>query len=366
MIKGRAPEDLMGDLTKAGVIKILPPSKMSDFLGDHNYLRTLQESNSKGQPDPSLAQLREVCSTYMVLPLANGFQCPCTNTDQIKPAPGVEVPEDFEPKKFECKMTERTFLLYGPQGTGKSLMLRAMAHEARCIVFDISGYNVADRFPVKKSFQQMLVTTFAVAIQYQPSIIFIDEIEQYFPAKVKKPKKGELPHPVIGRCSKFRKDLMTQVKKHLRHTDRVMVVGMTNRPRYCNLKETDKFFRQKFYFPYPDYSARQTIFKHLVEKQGIKLTDSFKLSMFAHISEGVTPGSMNRAIKSVLTKRRKADIELRPLTVQDFIVPLSENYTCSIEEYAIFNKFTQDVTGISAILNARENPDPKANKNKKK
>lgn len=356
----------MGDLTKAGIVKILPPAKMNDFLGDQNYLRTLQESKAQGQPDPSLAQLREVCTINMVIPLADGFKCPCNNPNQILPAPGVEPPEDFEPKKFECKMPERTFLLYGPQGTGKSLMLRAIANEARCMVFDISGYNVADRFPVKKSFQQMLVTTFAVAIQFQPSIIFIDEVEQYFPAKLKKPKKGEMPRPVIGRCSKFRKDLTAQVKKHLRHTDRVLVVGMTSRPKFCNLKETEKFFKQKFYFPYPDYSARQTIFKHLVERQGVKLTDAFKLSMFGHITEGVTPGSMNRAIKSVLTRRRKADIELRPLTVQDFVVPLSENYTCSIEEYAIFDKFTQDVTGITAAKKALENPDPKAKKGNKK
>lgn len=41
LIRGRAPEDLMGDMTKAGVIKVLAPTKMSDFLGDHNLLRTL-------------------------------------------------------------------------------------------------------------------------------------------------------------------------------------------------------------------------------------------------------------------------------------------------------------------------------------
>lgn len=353
LIRGRAPEDLMGDLTKAGIIKILPPTKMIDFLGDHNYLRTLQESKAEGQPDPSLAQLREVCTTYMVLPLAEGFKCPCTNKMTIKPPPDGKLPEDFTPQEFPCKNVFRTFLLYGPQGTGKSLMLRAIAHEARCTVFDISGYNVADRFPVKKSFQQMLVTTFKVAIEFQPSIIFIDEVEQYFPAKIKKPKKGGIPPPVIGRCSKFKKDLMMQVSKHLRHTDRVIVVGMTNKPQYCNMKETKKFFQQKFYFPYPDYSGRQLIFKHLIEKQGVELTDAFKVGMFAHITEGVTPGSMNRCIKEVLTKRRKADINLRPLTVQDFVVPVSENYTCSVEEYGIFDKFTQSVTGIDEIRQAQ-------------
>lgn len=229
-------------------------------------------------------------------------------------------------------------------------MLKAIASETRAMVLDISAYNVADRFPDKKQFQQMLVTTFRVAKEFQPAIIFIDEVEQYFPGKVKKvkAKKGTnpIPPPVIGRCSKFKKDLMGQVTKHLEHTDRVALIGMTSRPWLCNLKEVTKFFYKKFYFPYPDSSARATIFKKLCEKKDVKLTDAFKMTMFTHITEGVTPGSMEKALNTVVTKRRKADIDLRPLTVQDFVVPLSENYTCSAEEYQMFTDFTHAVTGI--------------------
>ena len=351
LIKGRAPEDLMGDISKCGVLKKLQPADISDFLGDHNLLRTLQESKSTGQPDPSLAQLREVCTNFMILPMADGFNCGCKDDKSLpKPLPaGTILPEDFKPKEFKCEKANRTFLLYGPQGTGKSLMLRAIATETNAMVLDISAYNVADRFKDnKKEFQRMLVTTFKVAREFQPSIIVIDEVEQYFPGKVKKAKKkGGLPPPVIGRCSKFKKDFMTQITKHLEHTDRVLVIGMTSRPNLCNLREVTKFFYKKFYFPFPDFATRELIFKHLVEKNGVKLTDAFKLSMFGHITEGVTPGSMSRAIQSVLTHRRKADITLRPLIVQDFSVPLADNYSCSAEEYAIFTAFTNAVTGIT-------------------
>lgn len=333
-------------------------------MGDHNYLRTLQESKATGQPDPSLAQLREVCTNFIILPMADGFTCGCEEKPEgEKPpvSPNVTIPEDFKPKEFKCEKANRTFLFYGPQGTGKSLMLRAIASESNAMVLDISAYNVADRFKDnKKGFQQMLVTTFKVAREFQPAIIFIDELEQYFPGKVKKnKKKGAPPPPVIGRCSKFKKDLMTQVTKHLEHTDRVALIAMTNRPNLCNLKETTKFFYKKFYFPYPDAAARQMIFKHLVEKQNVRLTDAFKLSMFAHVTEGVTPGSMSRAIQTVLTKRRKEDIALRPLVVQDFVVPLAENYSCSAEEYQMFSAFTQSVTGIADRLTLLENGDDK-------
>ena len=154
------------------------------------------------------------------------------------------------------------------------------------------------------------------------------------------------------------------MSKHLEHTDKVTLIGVTNRPWDCNLKEVTKFFYKKFYFPYPDHAARSLIFKHLVEKNGVKLTDAFKMSLFASITEGVTPGSMSRALQVILSKRRKLDINLRPLTVDDFIVPLAENYTCFADEYEQFKDFTHAVTGIkdrqAALL------DPQDDKKKKK
>lgn len=364
LIKGRHPKDLMGDITRAGVIKTLAPANISDFKGDENFLRTLVESKATNQPDPSLAQLRHVCSDFIILPLANGFRCGCEE-DQIRPPPVLQDDQEVQVAKMKCDQANRTYLFYGPPGTGKSLMVRAIAHESRAFVLDISGYNTADRFRDKKQFQQMLVTVFRVAKAFQPSIILFDEVEQYFPGKAKKKPGKKVVGPVIGRCSKFKKDFMAQVAKHLAHTDRVAVIGLTNKPWLCDLKECTKFFSRKFYFPFPDNTARGLIFNTLVEKEGVKLTDAFQLSLFTHMTEGLTPGSMHQAIQAVLTKRRKADIKLRPLTVQDFIMPLSDAYSCSAEEYQMFMDFTYAVTGIKARHEEIERLlDPKAGKGK--
>ena len=363
LIRGRDPRDLMADLTKAGIVKLLPPTQMKDFLGDQNLLRTLEESKSEGQPDPSLAQLREVCTQFIALPMGSGFTCGCEPKDPPPPPP----PEDIPVKEFKCNKANRTYMFYGPQGTGKSMMVRALATECRAMVLDISGYNVADRFPDKKRFQQMLVTVFRVAKEFQPAIILMDEVEQYFPKKLKpaNKKKGQ-PAPVIGKCQKYKKDLTAQVTKHLEHFDKVALIGLTNKPNYCNLTEVKKFFYKKFYFPYPNQAARCLIFKSLAEKSGIQLSDAFKMSMFAHITDGVTPGSMSRALDAVLTKRRKTDIALRPLTVQDLVVPLSENYTCSAEEYEMFTTFTHSITGIKDRQEELENATDKKGKGGKK
>jgi len=114
---------------------------------------------------------------------------------------------------------------------------------------------------------------FKVAKVFQPAIIMIDEIEHYFPGKKKGGKKGRGPQ--VGKCVKFKRDLMAQIKKHLVPDDKVMVIACSNRPYLANQKELQKFFYRCFYFPYPDYASRGSLFKHLVKKHNATLNENF-------------------------------------------------------------------------------------------
>ena len=260
----RQPLDLMGDCAKFGVLKRLVPAKMTDFLGEHNLIRTIQEAQAEGQIDPSLAQLRNTVAEQIGVRLGGGF---------------------FQPGK------DRTYLFYGPQGTGKSLMVRALANECNAMVLDLSPYVVADNFTEKKRITELMYIAFKVAKEYQPAIIVIDEIEHFFPSKAakKKTKKGIL----AGKCQKFKKDLMGQVKKHLDPSDKVVLICCTNRPNLLSVPEVKKLFNEKFYFPYPDYNARQYLFKHLVKQHNITLSEFFPIEQLASMTKGFTAGSVS-------------------------------------------------------------------------
>ena len=80
--------------------------------------------------------------------------------------------------------------------------------------------------------------------------------------------------------------------KYLEPTDRVVVIGNTDRPNEANMKELKVFFEKKLYFPFPNYSTRKLLFETFIKEKGMKLPEMFPLSTLAHITEGFTPGSV--------------------------------------------------------------------------
>ena len=67
-----------------------------------------------------------------------------------------------------------------------------------------------------------------------------------------------------------------------------------------------------------------------------------------------------------MTKRRKQQIDMRPLNLQDFFTPLSELYCCSAQEYKLFTDFTHAATGIKDRLKKLEEPDDSKKKNNRR
>merc|ERR1719469_1776147 len=84
----------------------------------------------------------------------------------------------------------RSFLFYGPAGTGKTLVVRAIATETRSVVFDLSPLSIEGLYiEDKKASDKMIALVMCAAKEYAPSLIYIDEVEKVWPAKQKK-KKG--------------------------------------------------------------------------------------------------------------------------------------------------------------------------------
>lgn len=83
-------------------------------------------------------------------------------------------------------------MFYGPAGTGKTQVVRACTTETNSILFDLSPNNIENLalFQQKKEEDKLIATVMVAAKEYQPSIIYLDDVERIWPAK-KKGKRGK-------------------------------------------------------------------------------------------------------------------------------------------------------------------------------
>ena len=227
LVENKDPDFIAKELVEHHILRKEPPVKFEDFLTTENPLREIQESQATRQPDPSLSQLKNAIIEHVAIPLGTGINIEGSN---------------------------RTFLFYGPSGTGKSMLVNAVVSETNSIFLDISPYNLANVFTSKPEMQKIMYKVFRVAREFQPSVIFFDEAEHFMGKKNLK----KLKH-FAGKCSKFKKELTNQINKHLRPEDKVVVIGCTSSPQYVNANDAKKFFYKKFYFPFPGYSARRIL-----------------------------------------------------------------------------------------------------------
>jgi len=195
--------------------------------------------------------------------------------------------------RFRILENIRSFLFYGPAGTGKTMVMRACLTETNSTLYDLSPNNIDGKFPAKKEEEKLVALVMVTAKEYQPSIIYIDECEKTFPAKKKK-KKGQKKRPKgdPSNPARIKKAFKKWRKKFLNHETRITIIGCTSEPEEGSKKEFKKVFDKNIYFPFPDYSTRRLMWKNFIEANKGRLKTDFPLSTLAHISAGYSAGSI--------------------------------------------------------------------------
>ena len=122
---------------------------------------------------------------------------------------------------------------------------------------------------------------------------------------------------------RMKKALMKWKAKWITDETRITIIGCTSEPQEGSKKDFKKFFDKAIYFPFPDYTTRRLMWKVFIENAGGKIQAGFQLSTLAHISEGYSAGSIKKTCESVLTKFRRERLDQRPLSLAEFIGPLS-------------------------------------------
>ena len=351
---GENEYDLLVELVKTGIIKKLPPTALKEFIGEFNYIHLMIDDIKETPREPSMALIRQLVTEYIIFPLGSAMV-------------RKQFPEHV-----------RSFLFYGPAGTGKTQVVRAIATETRAVIYDLSPLSIEGIFNNPKSESDKLVAMVLIcAKEYQPSIIYIDECEKVFPAAKKKGKKGAKKGGKKADAhapARIKKALLKTKPQWLNEETRITVIGCTSEPHEGSKKEFKKYFDKAIYFPFPDYTTRRLMWKNFIEKAGGELKSDFPISTLAHISDGYSAGSIKKTCENVLTIFRKSKLEQRPLTLAEFIGPLSLCSCTMQDQWEEFKTFTDLITGdgnrrklIEAALRGDDagGGDPKKKKGKK-
>ncbi|MBO7474584.1 MAG: ATP-dependent zinc metalloprotease FtsH [Ruminococcus sp.] len=177
-------------------------------------------------------------------------------------------------------------LLLGPPGTGKTLLARAVAGEAGCPFFPISGSDFVEMFVgvgasrVRDLFEQ--------AKKHSPAIIFIDEIDAV----------GRHRGAGLGGGHDEREQTLNQLLVEMdgfTGNDSVIVIAATNRRDILDpaLLRPGRFDRQ-IVVGYPDVKGREEILK--VHAKNKSLGPDVDLKVIAKTTQGFTGADLENVL----------------------------------------------------------------------
>ncbi|TXT60312.1 MAG: Cell division cycle protein 48 [Promethearchaeota archaeon] len=164
-------------------------------------------------------------------------------------------------------------LFYGPSGTGKTLMAKAVSQESNAHFITINGPEIMSKF--YGASEERLRDIFREAEANSPSIIFVDEIDSIAPKRVE--TSGEVERRVVSQ--------LLSLLDGLRGRGEVIVIGATNRINALDeaLRRPGRFDRE-IEFRVPNTRGRKEIFQ--IHTRGMPLEPDVDLERYAEISHG--------------------------------------------------------------------------------
>ena len=167
----------------------------------------------------------------------------------------------------------RGVLMYGPPGSGKTLIARAVANETGCFFFLINGPEIMSKMAGES--EGNLRKAFEEAEKNAPAIIFIDEVDSIAPKRDK--AQGEVEKRLVAQLLTLMDGLKSRAQ--------VIVMAATNRPNTIDpaLRRFGRFDRE-IDIGVPDEIGRMEILR--IHTKNMKLDEDVDLETIAKQCHG--------------------------------------------------------------------------------
>ncbi|KAL6533415.1 hypothetical protein OROMI_027527 [Orobanche minor] len=286
-----------------------------------SILRLKEEETSQPKKRPSIKDLATGHEELLV----SAVVCPEDNDLDFDDVGGLENVKKvlYETAILPMKSPElfsrgsllrpcRGILLFGPPGTGKSLLAKALATKIKANFIDVSDASITSKW-----LEETSKALFSYAKKLAPVVIYLDEVDSLLGARDK--NERSILKGFVAAWDGLESE----------ESQRVLVVGGTNRPFDIDEAVICRMPR-RIYVGLPDVEDRSKILEVLLDEQNLE--SGFSFEQLAEATDGYSGSDLKnlcvaaayRPIEDLLEQESKGGVSgedpaLRPINLNDFI-----------------------------------------------
>ncbi|KAI9031219.1 P-loop containing nucleoside triphosphate hydrolase protein [Hyaloraphidium curvatum] len=248
------------------------------------------DSGGKGKKeDAETKKMKDALSSVIVSEKPNVHWEDIAGLDMAKEAlkEAVILPMRF-PDLFTGKRTPwKGILLFGPPGTGKTYLAKAVATEANATFLSVSSSDLVSKWMGES--EKLVRQLFNMARENKPAIIFIDEVDSIAGSR------GEGENEATRR---MKTEFLVQMAGVGKDDTGVLVLAATNLPWQLD-PAVRRRFERRIYIALPDENARSAMFRIHIGNTPVKMgTDDFK--DLARLTEGYSGSDIAVVVRDAL------------------------------------------------------------------
>ncbi|XP_067135576.1 vacuolar protein sorting-associated protein 4 [Centruroides vittatus] len=261
-IKYEAQSERAKESIRAKCIQYLERAeKLKEFLkkkskkpikAGENDQKKEDDSSESDEEDPDKKKLLNQLEGAIIMEKPNVQWSDVAGLESAKEAlkEAVILPIRF-PHLFTGKRKPwKGILLFGPPGTGKSYLAKAVATEANnSTFFSVSSSHLVSKWLGES--EKLVKNLFEMARQQKPSIIFIDEIDSLCSSRSDNESES---------ARRIKTEFLVQMQGVGSDNENILVLGATNIPWVLDAAIRRRF-EKRIYISLPEEMARLQIFK---------------------------------------------------------------------------------------------------------